>query len=114
MTHEGANDATANQKAPLVCDQVDVHVGPWQQPHFAFRQQSRPRDIDNAKLTTRSQPYLRERLVGGDEPPGRPPAFDDTLTAQQASLPSAGRTAVRVCARWLRALAQPTAIHAGR
>ena len=99
MTHEGTNDATADEQASRVCDQVNVHMRPWQQPHFALRQQSSVRDVDNAKLTTRSQPYLRERLVGGDGPPGRPPAFDRALTAQQASLLFPGRTAARVSAR---------------
>lgn len=99
MTHEGANDSTADQKAALVCDQVNVHMGPWQQPHFAFRQQSGVRDIDNAKLTTCSQPDLRERLVGGDDSSDLPPAFDDPLTEQHASLLFPGRSAARVFAR---------------
>ena len=114
MTNERPNDATADQETAVVCDQVYVHVRSWQQPHLAFRQQSRIRDIDDGKLTARSQPYLRERLVAGDKPPGRPTTFDSTFTAQQASPPLPGRTAARASDRSLREFERPIASRAGR
>jgi len=99
VADEGANDATADQQATLVCHQVNVHVGSREQPHLPFRQQSQVGDINHGKLTAGSQPYLRERFVAGDGTPGRPPTFDDRVTAQQASSLFAGRIAARVCAR---------------